>query len=282
MDIINDYSGKIIIMVTFFVKRLLLGVLLTLLFGCSGDQEKSQSESDNSESKFDGWKTYIYQNIKIRYLPGHPLEDSFDDISQTYVTIRRRSCHFLHIPIPDDTLRIIFYTGWGQGREMTGHKYPFATKEKIHFWLPSFYGTTLMQYLIPRWEPKEPKHIFLKHGLIALLDFSGQNYHLSTVRHIRDSSFIPLAKLAIDSTIDSDTERLQSAMSASFVDFVVYSYGINTLDSLYTSQRSFNEEVHTFFGISVDSLQKEWLEVAEEAAKLDTANYRKYILEKEG
>ncbi|RKX23678.1 MAG: hypothetical protein DRP47_12450 [Candidatus Zixiibacteriota bacterium] len=266
-------------MANFFVNRLLPGLFLILLIGCSSEQDKPQPEPD---SKYDGWKTFTYQKIKILYLPGHPLEDSFEDISRTYITLIDRSCRFLHIPVPADTLRIIFYTGWGQGREMTGCEYPFATRDEIHFWLPSFYGPTLMQYLIYQWQPDEPKNIFLKHGLITLLDFSGQNYHMNTIRYVHNKQFIPLEKLAVDSAIDSNTERLQSAMSASFVDFVVYTYGFDVFESLYLSQRSFEKEVRALFDMSVDSLQDRWLEVADEAAKLDTANYRRLILKEEG
>ncbi|MBU8934980.1 MAG: hypothetical protein KOO62_13420 [candidate division Zixibacteria bacterium] len=254
-------------------------MIVVLLWGCSGEEQESSSKL---KTPYDDWKTYSYQNIEIRYPVGHLQEGTFEDISRVYQTMIKRACGLLHINVPGDTLRIIYHTGFGQGRELTGHEYPYATGDTIFFWLPSFYGPTLMQYLIPRWHPEEPRHIFLKHGLIALLDFSGQNYHTSTARHIHTDRFIPLAELAVTINVNSDTERYESAMSASFVDYIIYTYGIKTFDSLYLSQRSFEDEVRNMLDLSLDSLQEQWLEMSGEAAKLDTAGYRRYILEQEG
>ena len=261
------------------MKSAIVLVILLFVWGCFGEKQESSSKL---ETPYDNWETFTYQNIEIRYASGHPQEGTFEDISQVFQTMIKRSCGLLQISIPRDTLRIIYHTGYGQGREMTGHMFPYASNDTIYFWLPSFYGPVIMQYLIPRWHPEEPKHIFLKHGLIALLDFSGQNYHTSTAQYIHEGSFIPLSELAVTTDIHSDTERVQTAMSASFVDYIVYTYGIKALDSLYLSQHSFENEVRNLLDLSLDSLQGQWLEVAGEAAKLDTAAYRRNVLDEEG
>jgi hypothetical protein len=147
-----------------------------------------------------------------------------------------------------------------QGREMTGREYPFADSNAIHFWLPSFYGPTLVQYLIPRWQDVEPKFRFLKHGIIALFDYSGQNYHKSTLGYIEEGKFIPLRELAEDTTVNSNTERHQSAEAASFVDFIVYHYRIRGLNELYRSRESFEDAVQRIFQMPVDSLEHMWLD----------------------
>jgi hypothetical protein len=153
---------------------------------------------------------------------------------------------------------------------MTGTGFPFATRDAIHYWIPSFYGTTLMQYLIPRWQPIEPRHMFLKHGLISLLDFSGQNYHQFTLNYIEDTTFIPLEKLAVDTTVNSNSERKQSGEAASLVDYLVFNFGIGKLGELYRSVLPFDSAVAQIYGMNVSEMQDHWLEFAHEAVKMDT------------
>lgn len=241
-----------------------LGLVL-IPFGCSQQTEKGKKPTDE---KYKGWETFTYENVKIIYPRGHPLVDSFHGMAQGYITAMRRNCQFLGINVPQDTLVVYYYSGFGQGREMTGREYPFADSAAIHFWLPSFFGPTLMQYLLPRWQDVEPKYRFLKHGLIALFDYSGQNYHQSTLNYLKDDQFIPLKELAVDTTVNSDTERHQSAEAASFVDFLDYYFGMDGLNLLYRAREPFEQAVQGIFMMPVDSLERLWLDFVKERVEL--------------
>ncbi|MCK4302464.1 MAG: hypothetical protein KAW91_06795, partial [candidate division Zixibacteria bacterium] len=210
--------------------------VVVALSGCGGDKEQTAAGEDN---KYAEWETYTYQNICIVYPPGHPQVDNLYDMAQGYVAALKRNCLFLRIPVPEDTLVIYYYTGFGQGQSMTGRKYPFARDGCIHFWLPSFYGPTLMHYLLPLWLDKEPQYSFLKHGIISLFDYSGQNYNEMTHSKLQEGTFVPLMELATDTTVDSNIERELSGEAASFVDFLVFTYGIEGLRLMYRAEAPF-------------------------------------------
>jgi hypothetical protein len=252
----------------------LLPLLVTLVlscFGCSEQSEPGEKEQQSVACKYEDWKTYTYQNIKIFYPAGHPLEDNLGDMAAGYVTALERNCRFLKIDGTKDTLAVYFYTGFGQGREMTGREYPFADSEAVHFWIPSFYGPTLMQYLLPKWHDMEPRYRFLKHGVIALFDYSGQDYHQFTLRYLEEGKFIPLNELAVDTTVNSNTERHQTAEAASFISFLTYYYGIQGLDLLYLARAPFETAVEGIFEMPVDSLEGLWLDFAKEQVEaMDT------------
>lgn len=255
-------------------KSALLLLLVTLVlscFSCSEQSEPGKKEQQPIDSKYKDWKIYTYQNVKIFYPAGHPLVDNLGDMAAGYVTALERNCQFLEIDVAHDTLIVYFYTGFGQGREMTGREYPFGDSAAIHFWLPSFYGPTLMEYLLPKWHHVEPRYRFLKHGLIALLDYSGQDYHQFTLRYLEEGKFIPLNELAVDTTVNSNLERHQTAEAASFVDFFTYYYGIQGLDLLYLAKAPFETAVEGIFVMPVDSLEGLWLDFAKERVEaMDT------------
>lgn len=179
-----------------------------------------------------------------------------------YSMIIKRTCDLLNTKVPTDTLHIMYYTGVFHGKETTGREYPFAVTDTIHFWLPSFLGTTLMQYLIPKWQPDEPRYQFFKHGVIATFDYSGQNYHKAVMRIRREGNYTSLSLAVLDTTIDSNTERVLSAEAGSFVEFVLRNGGAFALDEMYSSRTSFDSTVATLFGISVDSIETLWLDYA--------------------
>ena len=248
-----------------FGKNIVLYSVIIILLGvisCSKNKKEKQIADIYSD-----WKTYSYQNIKFYYPPGHFQEKFIPELAQKYIVSIRKDCQFLHINIPEDTLIIFFYTGLGQGKKITGHEYPYAQGDTIHLWMPSYFGSTVMKYLLPKWNKKEPRYQFLKHGLYALFDYSGKNYHKETLDYLKKGKLIPLKKLAVDTTINSNRERHQSAEAASFVDFVVFYYGINTLRNLYNSRDSFEKSVTHIFNISVDSLQNTWLTVIKKSVK---------------
>ncbi len=246
-------------------------VLMSFLAASCGKKEKQEAVKQPSavKSPYADWQTYSYRNIRIVYPANHPREADLNDMTQSYLASIRRDCSVLNIPIPTDTLVVMYYTGPGQGYEMSKDSVPHASHDTIYFWLPGYYGVTLMQWLIPKWQPSPPAFPFLRHGLISLLDNSGQNYHIVTNTYVLNGNFIPLDSLAYDTDIDSDIERLQSGEAASFVDFLVYKYGITALDKMWLSPTTFDSTVTGLLGISTDSLQTAWLSLVKQQAKLD-------------
>ena len=222
------------------------------------------------DPKFAGWVFYTNKNLRIFHAPGHPLETNFPEIAANYEKSIKRVCELLGMELPTDTLTVIYYTGYGQGRAMTGKEYPYVENDIIHFWLPSYLGPTLVQYLLSRFSAVKPKHVFLEHGMIALFDFSGQNYHASTSGYVKSKDFIPLAKLAEDTAINSNTERLQSAEAASFVAYILANYGASRLKTMFESQTPFPQLVQDIFYQPVDTLQSNWLGFALENTPPDT------------
>ncbi len=257
------------------VKEALLAFTVVMVLGGCGREKQGVPRSGEAGPNYGDWQTYTYQNVKFIYPPGYPLADTFEEQAKQYLAAIERNCRFFEMDVPSDTLVVYFYTGYGQGREMTGRQYPFADSSAIHFWLPSFPGVTLMQWLLPRWHSEQPRYLFLKHGLYSLLDYSGQNYHVQTINYADSGRLIPLAELAEDTTVDSDTERYQSALAASFVDFISYHYGIKALEALYLARKPFPEAVEEIFLMPVDSLQRRWLDFARERAGEPRANVGK-------
>ena len=233
--------------------------MMLLASGCQKKNDAVKDSASTADSSYANWKTFTYQNIKIIYPPTHPLESTLTGMAAGYTTAIRKVDELLGMPPLTDTLKVYYYTGFGQGREMTGRKYPYADSAAIHFWLPSFYGPTLMQYLLPRWAPDPPRHKFLKHGLISLFDFSGQNYHASTIGYKNAGKLIGLAELAVDTATNSDEERYQSGEAASLCASILSGYGPQKLRELYVSNMSFDSSVMQTLGVKLDILQAQWL-----------------------
>ncbi len=238
-------------------------LLVILLSGCSSSPPPEEPKPDIfSSEQFTGWKVYTFENVKILYQPGHPQESSFAQVAKGYLKALDQISAALDIPVPQDTIKVIYYTGYGQGREITGHSYPYAENGIIHFWLPSFFGPTFVRWILPYWVPEEPKYEFLKHGLISLFDYSGQDYDAMTLQYVADGRFVDLDSLAVDTTINSNTERLQSGEAASFVAFILENYGESELKKMYRSKVDFDWYVKNNFAMPVDSLQAHWLNYA--------------------
>jgi hypothetical protein len=229
------------------------------LAGCGGDEAP-----ESTDQRYLAWKTASFNNVKIFYPAYHIHADKMSEFARLYARQIAVDCRLLQIPVPAETLVVYHYTGFGQGREMTGREYPFAEDSVIHFWTPSHRGTTIMQYLLPKWINKEPSYRFLKHGLISLMDASGQSYHRITWDMVQDSTFIPLVELATDSTVDSNLERRQSAEGASFCDYILVKYGVKGLAYLYRAESPIELAAPGILGLSVDSLQSEWLRLVEQ------------------
>ncbi len=249
----------------------LLVVIILMVIGLGCTQKTENKFLLTNDPRYQGWDFFTYENIKIFHQPNHLQQDKFGEVARMYLKSIDIVTRTLKMPPYTDTLVVVYYTGYGQGREMTGRDYPFAQDSVIYFWLPSFLGPTLMQHLLPRWLPEEPKYQFLKHGLIALFDFSGQDYHKSTQYYIDQGQFMPLGQLAADTAINSDKERYQSAEAASFVAYVLANHGISMLMEMYRSRLPFDRMVEELFHLPVDSLEKRWLAFAMQSVPPDTA-----------
>ena len=257
-------------LVTKYLHQLAILFIVLLLPGCS-DKE---SESNSSVSKlasigsshiyqnlapYKEWQIFRQNNVVIIHPPNHLHEERFPEFSGVFSALSRRTCEFLDMT-PPDSLIFYFYTGILHGHDVTGQTYSFSDGTAIHFWLPTFYGPPLVKHLLYKWESKFPKHKFLWHGIVALLDGSKQNYHQFTLDHIDSGVFIPLRALLADTTIDVNTERLQSAEAASLVDYLVYIYGIEKVREMYLSDGEVFNDFEKVFKLPVDDLEKRWLE----------------------
>jgi hypothetical protein len=236
-------------------------VLLLVGLVCSSSEKKQSSPLD--DPAYAGWKIFKWEKVEIIYPPNHPQESVFQSVAAGYIRARDQVSAALDMPVPQDTIRVIYYSGYRQGQEMTGQPYPFAKDGIIHFWLPSFFGVTFMQWMIPKWVPQEPQFPFLKHGLMALFDYSGQDYHGATIGYQVKGRFVPLDSLVVDTAVNSDTERLQSGEAASFDAFVLSTYGAKMFKRLYTTSLPFDQFVRDSLGTTVDGLQEKWLEYAQ-------------------
>ena len=239
-------------------------LVIVMIAGCGAEKQEEQTLRYQTPT---GWLTYTYENIKILYPPGHLHAASMHDFAVWYNWALRQDCQFLQIRIPVDTLVVFYYTGHGQGNEMTGRYYPWADSNVIHFWLPSHKGPTLMQFLLPYWLDKEPQYQFLKHGMISLLDYSRNNYHELTWNYYQHDSLIPLVELARDTAIDSNKERYQSALSASFVDFLVIHYTMEGLRLMYRAETDWDMASQGILHAPSDTLQARWMTFVEQVVK---------------
>jgi len=235
--------------------------LIAVAMNVSCGTESRPTILDNPN--YDGWLCFQQENVRIYHVPGHPQEANFGNVAAGYKAALNKVCSALNMPVPEGPIDVVFYTGWGQGREITGEEYPFVKDGVIHFWLPSYLGVTFMHWLLPQWIPTEPRHRFLKHGLITVWDYSGNDYHLTLLKFRKAGRFIPLAQLAVDTTIDSNTERRQSSEAASFVSFVLGNYGPDTLKTMYQSELPFDTLVAYTLGVTTDSLEQLWVKFAE-------------------
>ena len=245
-------------------------LIVLILAGCS--DKKSEGNSDviipastasahiyQNLTAYKGWQIFRQDNVVIIHPPNHLHQTRFPELTKVFSALSRRTSEFLNMT-PPDSLIFYFYTGTGHALNVTGQAVPYSDGTVIHFWLPSFYGPPLVKHLLYKWESKFPKHKFLWHGIVALLDGSQQNYHQFTLEHIDSGIFIPLRELVVDTTINVDSERLQSAEAASLVDYLVYLYGIEKVRELYLSDGDIYADFEKVFKLPVDNIEKRWLE----------------------
>jgi hypothetical protein len=212
---------------------------------------------------YKGWHVEVYENVRVYYPDKHARTNMMPNIARNFYSAYVSTSKTLGLPVPTDTLRVFYYTGWGQGTAITRHPYPFGDTGMVaQYWPPYAPGMAIAQLVIKRWDPDPPKMKFLYHGLIALFDFQGENFHRSTIQYEKDSKLIPLTQLAVDTVVNSDEERWQSAEGASFCAFFIGNYGLEALRSLYRTDLPIDQALLQIVGKPVDVIQGEWLEVA--------------------
>ncbi|UCG62784.1 MAG: hypothetical protein JSV52_05740 [Candidatus Zixiibacteriota bacterium] len=217
---------------------------------------------------FRDWKSATHENFKLLCPQDHAHATSVDGLVRAMHRGMENACRFLAIDMPSQEIVIIYYTGPGQAKEVTGMNYPFYTGDTLHYWPPRHLGLPVMKYLIAKWQQGGTRHEFLAHGLITLLDGSGKNFHRWTLNSYEHNNFIPLSRLAVDTNVNCNHVAKEAAFAASFVDFVVYGYGIDALARLYQSPEPFDNAVENVFDITTDSLQAQWVATLEQAVKI--------------
>lgn len=254
---------------TFRTIWLLCTITAISISGCGKKDEAAQDQAGvppsgsfshiyQNQEPFKDWVRDRYDNVVFIHPPNHLHQEKFPEVAKIFSALAKQTCLFLRLE-PPDSLVIYFYTGVGQGLTITQRSTPFSDGKVIHFWFPSYYGPPIVKHLLPKWSKVEPRHKFLKDGIIALLDGTTNNYHEATLKFIDSGTFIPLRRLAVDTTINVDMERHQSAEAASFVDYIVYAYDVNYLKQLYESQGGFSAEVEHIFMLKIPKLEEQWL-----------------------
>jgi hypothetical protein len=264
----------------YYLKILIVLSVSLLWISCSNKEEqKGGGESDDIEgvstalevgdvsaeptidsANYADWEVYTYRRIKIIYPPDHPHKSNLASIAAGYDTGIRTNAKFFGIGTPQETLTVYFYANYAKAVEMTGKHIPFVYDHAIHYWYPNHFGPSLMEYMLPYWYAGETRHQFLKHGMMALFDYTGRNYHEMVKSFEGDTMFVPLAQLVVDKNIDVHSERRQSAEAASFVDFIGYYYGMEAIQQIWVSTDDFETTIKRILDISVDELQEQWLD----------------------
>lgn len=248
-----------------------LFVVWTLIAVAAAALASSCSKHDNRPSlmhdpRFKDWHTYNLGRIRLFYPPKHQFEANFEEIAKGYDRAVANISQLLAIDSLPDTITIFYFTGPNQGLELTNKSHPYADSEAVYYWPAYSRGVSLTQYLLKKWSTVDPTTKFLWHGLVALFDHAGENYHQTTMEYAKDTLFIPLARLAVDTAINSDVERYQSAEAASFCAFLLARYSPATLKALYESPEPFLEYAPRLLQVSLDSLEQNWLAFARQHA----------------
>jgi hypothetical protein len=224
---------------------------------------------------FADFKRASFANIILYYPPEHLHEAQMAESAEGYKFAVGKISVTLGLPEPTDTIRVYVLTGPGQGRVMSGDPFPHGDSQAVYYWPNYSRGPSLMQHLLYKLFGGLSKHRVMNHGLIALFDFAGKNHHEATLKLLRESTFIPLAKLVEDTLMNSTIERYQSAEAGSFVAFLLASHGPTAVQDIYNAPLPFAYAVQSNLKISVDSLQKEWIAFIEATiGPIDTTTAR--------
>ncbi|MCP4686138.1 MAG: hypothetical protein GY867_11935 [bacterium] len=240
-----------------------LTLCIVVTSGCS-EAPKGPLEVLQTEREYRGWKIYSLDRVNILYPEGHPQEELFETIAGGYQVAADQMTHRLGMPPFVDTLNVVFYTGFGQGRDLTAKHWPYVEDGVIHYWKPSLPGVTLSDFMVQRWSSTWPSRDLFHHGMRTLFDFSGRNYHDRTAQLQDSNLYVPLGNLAVAPKFVSDSERVQSAEAASLVAYILAAHGPGKFKLLYEAQGPFDSIIDEHLGLGVDSLESGWLDYVDE------------------
>ncbi len=254
-----------------------MAVLVTLMVSGCGNNDKTETEPRATDSsltsatpstpklppwedpKYATWKKTEFENVVVYYPPGHIHEAQMPQAAKDYKTAISKISGTAQLPAPTDTVKVFYHTGPGQGWDFTGRDIPFGDSLAVYYWPNYSRGPSLMQRLFYSYFGGWSGQRIMHHGLIALFDFAGENHHQTTLEYLRDTFFIPLARLQNDTLMNSDVERYQTAEAGSLVAFILATRGITSVEALYRSTLPFDQAVQQALGITIDSLQQEWI-----------------------
>ncbi len=180
------------------------------------------------------------------------------DFAQRFAAARRLSSDRLGLEPIDDTMIVFLLTGPGQSQELLATFYPFARTEAVYFWQPSFIGPPVIDWLLAKHDLSQSDHAWIRHGIRAWLDWSGQNYHEAVERFAAADSLLSLVQLDADTAVDSDRERYQSAHAASFVEWMVGAFGAPAVFTVYQSKEPFAQTFLATTGIGLVRAEAAW------------------------
>ena len=216
---------------------------------------------------YDSWEKVYFENIKLLYQKGHPLESGMKDFAQVYKTILRRNSQVFRLPEPSDTIVILYFTGIGQGQELSHTELPTVKGDTIFYWTGNKVGITAAMHVLHRWTNIKSQYDFIYNGILRLLDASGRDYHSMTLSFVDSSTFLTFDQLLADKHINVHAEAFQSAEGASFVDYFIFKFGIDNFKLLYESQLPFNETVQTICNMNSKALENDWISVIRKAVQ---------------
>lgn len=277
-----------------FCRIFLSGAVFAAVFMTScGNQEKSETAPDSGadsavvgtssayltrpweDPKFAGWQRTEFENVVVYFPPGHLHQADMSQTAKNYRNAITKISGTAQLPVPTDTIRVFYFTGPGQGFELTQRPFPYGDSIAVYYWPNYSHGVSLMQRLFYSYFGGWSTQQIMHHGLIALFDFSGENHHETTLEFMRDTFFIPLSRLASDTAMNSDYERYQSGEAGSLVAYILASRGSTGIEAMYRSTLPFDQAVQQVMGITLDSLQKEWIGFIEaNVGPIDTTKAR--------
>lgn len=250
-------------------------VVLAAIAGCSSDEEEAETPArEEASQRYRDWLACSHDNIVVHYPADHPHAERMPELAAGYPRAIQTDARLLQMTPPAETLHVYVYTGPGQASEITGARYPFVEGNHIHYWQPYHLGSTVMEYVLSRWTPVQPRFAFLRAGLITLMNHSNMSYHEEMARLMENDQRLPLDSLVAHTAIDHNRWMARSQQAASFVDFLIYMYGLPTFKNLWEATTGWEEAVQGLLGISSAELESEWLEFVRQVNACETPEPR--------
>ncbi len=256
----------VFLLVNRYLARICIGFLVLMFVGCSSEEEADSGISE-ADARYSDWLLYSHDNVVLHYPENHPFADRIPDLAAGYPAAIEADALLLQMTPPRETLHVFVYTGPGHAHELTGQRYPFVEDNSIHYWQPHYLGETVMEYVLSRWTDVSPRFKFLREGLITLMDHSQTSHHEKVKELIENGTRIPLDSLAADTVMDHNRWALRSQQAASFVDFLIYMYGLPVLKALWVSPTTWDEAVQKLLQMSSTQLDDEWVEFVEQVSE---------------